>query len=125
MGSKGWHGCRCRWQQPACARPPMPPASPPAPATNSTTSNSTNLSSPPLFPPLPAAGQCMAIPASSMPSCPTIADHKYLVSASGLRAVHGDECEGMDAVIKDTDGKVRALVEPALALRKPRCAVVL
>ncbi|EFJ39886.1 hypothetical protein VOLCADRAFT_100398 [Volvox carteri f. nagariensis] len=48
---------------------------------------------------------CVAIPSTSMPECPVVADGVYTVSATGLRLVHGDVCLNTTAFIPDTNGR--------------------
>lgn len=68
-----------------------------------------------------ADGQCVAVPSTSMPTCPTLEEHQYQVSSSGLRVLHDDQCVGLDKVIKDTDGKGHAL-SPSGGGDKPKPA---
>ena len=63
----------------------------------------------PLFACVLADGACVAISSTSMPTCPTIDTQKYTVSSTGLRLVHDDQCEGLENVIADTDGRVRVM----------------
>jgi hypothetical protein len=51
----------------------------------------------------------VSIPSTSMPICPTVDAGEYQVSSSGLRQLHADVCNGLDQIIQDTDGKVRAV----------------
>ncbi|KAF5837876.1 hypothetical protein DUNSADRAFT_3769 [Dunaliella salina] len=66
-------------------------------------------------------GKCVAVPSTSMPKCPTVEEHQYQVSSTGLRVLHNDQCEGLDRVIQDTDGQGHAL-SPSGGGDKPKPA---